>query len=536
MWLSRFFYLRLNQYSYIKSNSMLRSQEIKRYSPKLQGGLLGRYYEEDVIRYKNNYYGLKTWTDSIEYPAVFIGVRSGFEVIRMLHDYDLVKIIVVEGNDQIIKELISVLDGCEGLKWSDRVYFCQSMAALADLIRDSSIGLIRVDIEKFYWLGLLEIFNKYTVNYICGEFDPVDVDPMDVYRVSRDKAKSFYWRVLGAKIPLVQRAKKCLYEVSVVIPAYKVLPWIDRCISSLVEQNLESIEIIAVDDGSPDDTGKRLDEWALKYPQKVRVIHKKNGGCASARNCGLYEARGEYVAFVDADDWVDRRMFSELYRSAIMNGTDVAECGYAEYYENSGKVKNYPSTSMSVDKNEVVGFVNDPRTHLVAKPTIWRRIYRKEFLTSNSICFPEHIRRFDDLPFQFEVFSRVAKMSQIPECYYFYRQEREGQDVMVRDHRLFVHFKIFDWLHDRVGGWCDTTVNRYMLQCKINTHRWALSKIEKKYLLAYLRAAINDIVHYHGSIDRMELFAKVMRRGGPIILAGILLVSLLGSGNIPDDN
>ena len=515
---------------------MLRSQEIRRYAPKLQGGVLGRYYEEDVIRHKNNYYGLRAWSDGINYPIVFVGVGSGLDIVRSLHDYDLAKIIIVEGNDQIIKELISVLQGCEGLNWSNRVFFCGSMSEIDESIVGGIIGLIRIDIEKFYWPGLLEIFDKYTVNYICGEFDPVAVDPMEVYRVSRDKVKSFYWRVLGSKMPLVQREKKCLYEVSVVIPSYKVLPWIDRCLSSLVDQTLESIEIIAVDDGSPDDTGKRLDEWALLYPQKVRVIHKKNGGCASARNCGLYEARGEYVAFVDADDWVDRRMFSELYRSAIMNGTDVAECGYAEYFENTGKVKKYPSISMSDDKADVDGLINDPRLHLVVKPTIWRRIYRKEFIVSNSISFPEHIKRFDDLPFQFEVLSRVARMSQIPECYYFYRQEREGQDVMVNDHRLFVHFKIFDWLHERVGGWCDTKVNRYLLQCKINTHRWALSKIEKKYLFAYLRAAIHDIVDYHGSIDRMELFAKVLKKGGPVILVGMLLISLFGPGDVPDDN
>lgn len=515
---------------------MLRSQEIKRFAARLQCGALGRYYEEDVARCRINFYGLKIWPDNIEYPVVFIGVRSGLEIIRLLYDYDPLKIVVVEGNEKIIKELISVLQGCERLNWSERVFFCRSMSKLEEYIVGDVIGMIRVDVEKFYWSDLLKILNTYTINYICGEFDPVDVDPMEVYRTSRDKTKRFHWRVLGMTMPLVERDKKCMYEVSVVIPSYKVLPWIDRCMSSLVDQTIESIEIIAVDDGSPDDTGKRLDEWASLYPQKVRVIHKKNGGCASARNCGLYEARGEYVAFVDADDWVDKRMFSELYRSAIMNGTDVAECGYTEYFENTGKVKNYPSTSMSVDKSEVGGLVNDPRLHLVVKPTIWRRIYRKDFLTSNSICFPEDIRRFDDLPFQFEVLSRVPKMSQIPECYYFYRQEREGQDVMVRDNRLFVHFKIFDWLHERVGVWCDTKINRYMLLCKINTHRWALSKIEKKYLFAYLRAAINDIVHYHGSIDRIELFGKILKKGGPFILAGIILISLFGPGKIPDDN
>jgi len=127
-------------------------------------------------------------------------------------------------------------------------------------------------------------------------------------------------------------------------------------------------------------------------------------------------------------------------------------------------------------------------------------------------------------------------MSLVPECYYFYRQEREGQDVMVKDHRLFVHFKIFDWLHEKVGSWCDTPVNRHLLQCKINTHRWALSRIEKKYRFAYLRAAINDIVHYHGSVDGMELYSRVLRKGGPILLAGVLFISFIGSGEIPDDN
>ena len=302
-------------------------------------------------------------------------------------------------------------------------------------------------------------------------------------------------------------------EVSVVVPAYKVRSWMDKCIKSIIGQTLDAIEIIIVDDGSPDDTGKRADEWAARYPDKINVIHKVNGGCASARNAGLRAARGEFVAFVDADDWVDARMFEELYRSAILSGVDVSQCGYVEIFEDSGRKEYYPTAWGGGEAFGVCGIVDNPQVYLTVKPTIWRRIYRKDFLIGHGIEFPEHIRRFDDLPFQFEVLSKIKRMSIIPDCFYYYRQERDGQDVAVTDCRLFVHFPIFDWLREKVGIWAGADIEIYMAKCEMNTHLWALSRIDKELAPLYLTHAAHQFIGNRFHLSWYDLI-KVGLNGG----------------------
>lgn len=512
---------------------MLRSNDIIKYASKIKFGLLGAYLEEDILRLQENYYGPKVWPDKKNNNVLIIGMRSGLEILRLLYDYECVKIFIVEDDDLIKKEFINVLKDCEEIDWYRRLYFCKALSDFDDYIDCDVVGFIRIDVKYFSWSLILEIFNKYTVNHICGEFDQSIVDSIGLYRVSKKYAKIFYWRVLGSSIPLVRREKKCQYEISVVIPIMSVVPWIAHCLSSLVEQTIESIEIIVVDNGLQVDTSKQLDEWALLYPDKIKVVRKNCSSIASARNAGLNEAQGEYIAFVRANDWVDKRMYSELYRSAIINGTDVAECGYIEYSDDARVQNQITLPSMYEQKDTLVG---DTYAYLLDKPRIERRIYRKEYLIGNSIIFPEHIYLYDDLPFHLEVFSKCLKMSLVQECYYYYRKECDCQKLSVRDNRLFVYISIFHWLNKRVGEWCDTTVSWYILRLRINVHKDVLSKIEKRYWLSYLRAAVDDVLHCKYSIDKIELYRKIMKKGGPIVLAGILVISFFGAGKTPNSN
>ncbi len=103
------------------------------------------------------------------------------------------------------------------------------------------------------------------------------------------------------------------FKVSVIVPAYKIAGEIDRCLASLALQTLNSLEVLVVNDGSPDDTAAKARIWENKFPDRIRVIDKLNGGCASARAEGLRRARGTFVGFVDGDDWVDPSIFEALY-------------------------------------------------------------------------------------------------------------------------------------------------------------------------------------------------------------------------------
>lgn len=118
-----------------------------------------------------------------------------------------------------------------------------------------------------------------------------------------------------------------MYEISIIVPVYNVEKYIRRCIDSLITQTFKSIEIILIDDGSKDTSGAICDEYALK-DERVKVIHKENGGVSSARNVGLDNATGTYIMFCDPDDYVDPTWCEKLYNSIIKRGFYSA-CGYA---------------------------------------------------------------------------------------------------------------------------------------------------------------------------------------------------------------
>ena len=105
-------------------------------------------------------------------------------------------------------------------------------------------------------------------------------------------------------------------KVSVIVPVYNVEKFIDKCLNSLVKQSLKEIEIIVVNDGSPDNSQKIIDKYVKKYPEKVQSFIKENGGQGSARNIGIVKAKGEYISFVDSDDWLDLDALEKMYSLA----------------------------------------------------------------------------------------------------------------------------------------------------------------------------------------------------------------------------
>ncbi len=119
--------------------------------------------------------------------------------------------------------------------------------------------------------------------------------------------------------------------VSIIVPVYKVERYLDRCVQSIVAQTFTDLEVILVDDGSPDKSGDMCDEWSRK-DERIRVIHKKNGGLSDARNYGLDAAMGEYVAFIDSDDWIDSDMIQLLYDAIQKYRADIAECSWRCIY------------------------------------------------------------------------------------------------------------------------------------------------------------------------------------------------------------
>ena len=159
-------------------------------------------------------------------------------------------------------------------------------------------------------------------------------------------------------------------KVSVIVPIYNTKNYICECLDSLVFQTLDEIEIIAVDDGSTDGTTDIIKEYAEKYPQKIKAFFKENGGQADARNLGLSHAEGEYLGFVDSDDWVDPEMYFEMYEKAKSEDADIVICDTTDHYPDrdvyhhassfTDKFKVTPSACNKIFKREFVGGIRFP--------------------------------------------------------------------------------------------------------------------------------------------------------------------------------
>lgn len=174
------------------------------------------------------------------------------------------------------------------------------------------------------------------------------------------------------------------FMLSIIVPVYKVEPFINRCVESILNQTYQDLEVILVDDGSPDNCGKICDDFAEK-DKRVRVIHKVNGGQSSARNAGLNEMRGGYFTFVDGDDWLDPDMYQDLIELAEKNDADIVEGGYRFF--RPWKVEN--KILEAKDTGEVKEFTNIEALHeLYYGPQmfgglaimVWTKIYRTSAL------------------------------------------------------------------------------------------------------------------------------------------------------------
>ena len=138
-----------------------------------------------------------------------------------------------------------------------------------------------------------------------------------------------------------------LPKISVIIPVYKVEEYISRCIKSVVDQTYSNLEIILVDDGSPDNCPAICDKWAEK-DSRIKVIHKKNGGLSDARNAGMQIASGEFIGFVDSDDWISKEMYQLLYENMKENESDISACGVKLVWEDGAESRSLTSAGIQI--------------------------------------------------------------------------------------------------------------------------------------------------------------------------------------------
>lgn len=225
-------------------------------------------------------------------------------------------------------------------------------------------------------------------------------------------------------------------KLTIIVPVYNVERYLDQCLNSLVNQTLKEIEIICVNDGSTDNSLKILQKFASK-DKRIKILNQPNQGQSVDRNLAIKNATGEYLGFVDSDDWIDLDYFEKLYNTAKENNADIAcagfkRCGKKEKIKKSfSKVKVYSSIE---DKLKI--------DNIPSHNYIWNKIYKRE---KWDFAFTSG-RYYEDMALLIKIIYKLDKLVTVPDTYYYYRRN-PGSTVATKSSK---HTEDFRWAYDEV--------------------------------------------------------------------------------------
>ena len=209
--------------------------------------------------------------------------------------------------------------------------------------------------------------------------------------------------------------------ISVIVPVYNTELYLRRCIDSILSQTFTDFELLLIDDGSTDRSGAICDEYAAK-DKRVRVFHKENGGVSLARNLGLDEAKGEWIEFVDSDDWVDLSLLEKMYTSGLKGKADIVICDF--YMLGNGAKTYYRAVDWISDK------VESMQKYIVSVWTVvWNMLVRKELYQNNLLYFMPGYTYCEDFNLAVKLFDKARKIVNVHEPLYFYNQSNPNSAV-----------------------------------------------------------------------------------------------------------
>ncbi len=204
--------------------------------------------------------------------------------------------------------------------------------------------------------------------------------------------------------------------ITVIIPVYNVEKYLPRCLDSVIHQSYKNLEIILVDDGSTDSSGAICDQYALR-DNRIKVLHKSNGGLSSARNAGLHQAHGDYISFVDSDDFIALEFIERLLRLITNNTADIAFCNYSLYCTLEPQVHTNPSGKSTLYVGRKAIMSNFYNHNCGVSVMAWGKLYKRELF--GKIRFPEG-RIYEDEATTYLVFYLAKKVVYLKAPLYFY--------------------------------------------------------------------------------------------------------------------
>ena len=259
-------------------------------------------------------------------------------------------------------------------------------------------------------------------------------------------------------------------RISVVVPVYNVEKYLDRCVESLLAQTFKDIEIILVDDGSPDSSGAMCDKWARR-DWRIRVFHQENGGLSVARNTGLDAAAGEYVGFVDSDDYLPPEAYQELYAEAKRGAYDVVYTGNT-YHWPDGHTEENGVRDLVYRGNDVIKHIGDMLYEVKIKarrqrvvPSVCMGIFRRKIIEKRHLRFmPRYYS--EDLLFNIDFISNCSSVRYMPKAYYQYCYNEGSITKSFRESKIDDLFKVHQAVMDKTKLYGLSNLrDRAMLHC-----------------------------------------------------------------------
>ncbi len=233
-----------------------------------------------------------------------------------------------------------------------------------------------------------------------------------------------------------------MVKYSIILPIYKVENYLEECVNSVLAQRIKDYELILVDDGSPDNCPKMCDEFAKK-DSKIKVVHKKNGGLSDARNAGIKVAKGEYILFIDPDDYVEKNYLEVIDKN--VGDTDLLIFGHYILYKN--KKAKACGENEYLDRDKALDYLMSDNKYC---GFAWNKVYKKEIFDKYHLLYDANITMCEDMLFSYEYMKHVNSIKVIDDALINYRQRKSSfLSKKVKDINPKSFFETYDYImHD----------------------------------------------------------------------------------------
>lgn len=254
--------------------------------------------------------------------------------------------------------------------------------------------------------------------------------------------------------------------ISVIVPVYNVADDLPRCLDSILAQKYPRIEMIAVDDGSSDHSGKVLDEYAQRHAN-IRVIHQENGGVTSARLRGIAEASGEWVGFVDGDDEIEPDMYERLLRNALEYEAEISHCGYQMHFAD-GRVNYFHNTGVLEIQDKTTA-LRELLSGERVEPGLWNKLFHKSLF--EGLAMPADIKINEDLLMNYYLFASADQTVYDDWCpYHYIVRNTSASRAKLNAHKIYDPIRVKEIIQKTASGDLQKDAQQAYINTCINTY------------------------------------------------------------------